>query len=308
MKIFSGSSNKPLAGKIAKLLKKELSQLEIHIFPDQEKRVRVLEKVLGEDAVIVQSTSTDADKNYIELFFIADALRRSGVKTVIVVIPYLGYQRQDHLFREGEAVSIDVIVKMLKVVGVDKVITLDLHSTRIPEIFNIRIVHLSALSIFAEKIKEDHLDGDDTVLVSPDRGGIRRIKILSSMLKDMPCAIIEKNRDLARGSISMSKVEGVIKRKAIIADDMISTGATIVKAADLLSKKGAKEIFVFATHPVFSGNAPKLLQESRVEKVFVTDTIDVSKNKLFPKLEVLSVAEIIAKSIQNSKVKIQNYK
>lgn len=298
MKIFSGSSNKPLAGKIAKLLKKELSQLEIHIFPDQEKRVRVLEKVLGEDAVIVQSTSTDADKNYIELFFIADALRRSGVKTIIVVIPYLGYQRQDHLFREGEAVSIDVIVKILKVVGVDKVITFDLHSTRIPEIFNIRIVHLSALSIFAEKIKEDHLDGDDTVLVSPDKGGIRRIKILSEMLGNMPYAVIEKNRDLATGKVTMDGIDGEVEENAIIVDDMISTGSTIVTAANLLKNKGAKNIYVFATHAVFSKDAPKILQNSSVSSVYVTDTIFVPEEKQFPKLEILSISEMIAKTLK----------
>jgi len=298
VKIFSGSSNKPLAGKIAKLLKKELSQLEIHIFPDQEKRVRVLEKVLGEDAVIVQSTSTDADKNYIELFFIADALRRSGVKTIIVVIPYLGYQRQDHLFREGEAVSIDVIVKILKVVGVDKVITFDLHSTRIPEIFNIRIVHLSALSIFAEKIKEDHLDGDDTVLVSPDKGGIRRIKILSEMLGNMPYAVIEKNRDLATGKVTMDGIDGEVEENAIIVDDMISTGSTIVTAANLLKNKGAKNIYVFATHAVFSKDAPKILQNSSVSSVYVTDTIFVPEEKQFPKLEILSISEMIAKTLK----------
>jgi ribose-phosphate pyrophosphokinase len=308
VKIFSGSSNILLAGKIAKKLKIELSRLEIHIFPDEEKRIRVIDKVLGEDVVLVQSTSINADKNYMELFFTIDALKRSGAKKVTAVVSYIGYAKQDHIFRTGEAVSMEVIINILEALGVDKLIVFDLHSSRIPELFKIPVLHLSALPIFAKTIKEKHWDGDETVIVSPDRGGIRRVKILCGLLNNMPYIAIEKNRDLKSGKISMEEIKEVTKKRAIIVDDMISTGATIVKAAYLLSKKGAKEIFVFATHPVFSGNAPKLLQESRVEKVFVTDTIDVSKNKLFPKLEVLSVAEIIAKSIQNSKVKIQNYK
>lgn len=301
MKIFSGSSNKPLAERIAKLLRIELSQLEIHVFPDEEKRVRVIEKVLGEDCIVVQSSSINADKNYMELFFIIDALKRNGAKSVTCIIPYLGYQRQDHMFREGEAVSMEVIIKILEAVGINKLITFDLHSSRIPELFHIPVVHLSALSLFAEKIKEIIKDSN-TVLVSPDMGGIRRIKILSDeMLNNMPYATIVKNRDLGSGKISMSEIQGVLRKRAIIVDDMISTGSTIVAAAELLAKKGAEEIFVFASHPVFSFDAPKLLQQSPIEKIFVTDTIAVPKEKRFPKLSVLSVAGMIATELKTNK-------
>lgn len=299
MKIFSGSSNKPLADKIAKALKIRLSKLEIHIFPDGEKRVRVIDKVVGEDCIVVQSTSANADINYIELFFIVDALKRSGASLVIAVIPYLGYQRQDHVFREGEAVSLEVVIKTLEAAGADKVITFDLHSIKIPEFFKIPLIHLSALSLFAEKVKK--IDGDDAFLVSPDMGGIRRIKVLSEMLNNMSYVTLEKDRDLKSGKIEISKVYGRVGKVAFVVDDMISTGSTIVKAAELLKKKGAKHVFVFATHPVFSGNSPKILQESEVEKVFVTDTIDVPKEKQFKKLEVLSVAEVIAELLKNSK-------
>ena len=299
MKIFSGSSNKPLAEKIAQILKRELSELEIHVFPDEEKRIRVVERVVDEDCVAVQSTSTNADKNYMELFFIVDALKRSGAKMVTAVIPYLGYQRQDHVFRTGEGVSLEVVIKMLEAVGVDKVITFDLHSVRIPELFSIRVLHLSALSIFAKTIKDKGWDDNNTVLVSPDMGGIRRIKELSEMLGDLPYAAIEKDRDLVTGEISMGKMRGEVKKRVIIADDMISTGRTIAAAARLLGKKGAREILVVATHPVFSENASKILQQSIVEKIFVTDTIEVPKEKLFPKLSVLSVADMIAKKIKD---------
>ncbi len=339
MKIFNGTASRDLAEKIAKILKIELSRLELNIFPDEEKRVRVVDKVVGQDCIVVQSTSTNADKNYMELFFIVDALKRSGARSVTAVIPYLGYQRQDHVFREGEAVSLEVIIKTLKAVGTDKIVTFDLHSIKIPELFHIPVVHLSALRLFAEKIsgvlrslrqfknfsnasvpaaryrspRDTVAFGDssekfshakaprtpvtrfsDTVLVSPDMGGIRRIKILSRMLGNLPYVTIKKNRDLKSGKIKVSKIHGSVGKVAFVVDDMISTGNTIAAAAQLLRKKGAEKIVVFATHPVFSGNAAKILQESEVEKVFVTDTIEVSEEKQFEKLEVLSVAEMIA--------------
>ena len=158
MRIFSGSSNKKLAEKIAQQLNIPLSPLEIHVFPDEEKRIRVIERVVGEDCVVVQSASTNADKNYMELFFIADALKRSGARSITGVVPYLGYQRQDHVFREGEAVSLEVIIKTLKAIGVDKIITFDLHSIRIPELFHIPVKHLSALPLFVHKIREYGFD------------------------------------------------------------------------------------------------------------------------------------------------------
>src|SRR3989344_2049850 len=153
MKIFSGTSNKPLALALSKNLGLRLSELEIFIFPDGERRVRVLDKVIGENTFVVQSTCNHTDQNYMELFFIIDALKRSGAKSVTAIIPYLGYQRQDHVFREGEAVSVKVIAEILENIGTDKVIAIDLHSMKIEESFNIPIFHLSALSIFARFIK-----------------------------------------------------------------------------------------------------------------------------------------------------------
>lgn len=294
MKIFSGTSNKPLAEKIAKKLGIDLSAIEIHVFPDGEKRIRLLDKVVGESCIVVQPTSPNPDGNYMELFFIVDALKRSGASSVTAVIPYLGYQRQDHVFRDGEAVSLEVIATLLKWGGVDEIIAFDLHSIKIPEIFKIKLNHLSALPLFAQEIKKI---GNNTVLISPDMGGVRRIKILSKMLSNMPYAVIEKNRDLATGEVTMSGVTGNIKENAIIVDDMISTGNTIIKAANLLGNRGAKNIYVFATHAVFSEKAPGILQESGIKKVYVTDTIFVPESKRFPKLEILSVSKLIAEQL-----------
>ncbi|MCL6096852.1 MAG: ribose-phosphate pyrophosphokinase [Patescibacteria group bacterium] len=361
MMVFSGSSNKPLAQNLAKEFGVEISPLEISVFPDGERRVRVVEKVVDEKVVVLQSTSTPPDQNYMELFFIVDALKRSGASEITAVIPYLGYERQDHIFRDGEAVSLEVIVKTLERVGVDKLVAFDLHSIKVPELFTIPVLHLSALDLFAKKIREivsrqsrfsndarssfpknqsqprslneslstnlknkrsktvtafnssqSELPPSDTnhkpsiinhqsfVLVSPDMGGIRRIKMLSEKLDNMSYATVEKNRDLATGDISDSSMEGDVSGKtAIIVDDMISTGRTIVAAEKILLKNGAKKILVFATHAVFSANAAKLLQNLKAEKVLVTDTIFIPKEKHFGKLEIISVSKTIAEGLKH---------
>lgn len=308
VKVFSGSSNNPLAEKIAKSLNADFSPLEIFVFPDGERRVRVEEKVVDEDTIVVQSTNTPADTNYMELFFIVDALKRSGANTISTVIPYLGYQRQDHIFRDGEAVSLEVIIETLEAVGVDKIITVDLHSVKIPELFKIPIIHLSALELFAEEIRKlfvlrsiQKSSSSDFVLVSPDMGGIRRIKILSGLLDNAPWATIEKNRDLVTGSVTADKIEGsaVDGKNVIIVDDMISTGKTIVTACELLEKRGAKDIYVFATHAVFSKEASEILQNSKAKEIFVTDSIFVPEKIYFQKLKILSIDNLIAENLKS---------
>ncbi len=298
MKIFSGNSNKPLAEKIAKHLSLKLSPLEIFVFPDKEKRIRVEEKVLDKDCVIIQSTGEPADINYMELFLIIDALKRSGAKSIKALIPYFGYQRQDHIFRDGEGVSLEVIAKILEAVGTTEVFSFDLHTPKIPEIFNIPVKHLSALSVFADKIKRD-CEVENIVLVSPDMGGIRRIKEISEILGSLPFATIVKDRNLETGDIKDSGLEGEVKGKiAIIVDDMISTGNTIADAASLLLEKGATKVFAYATHAVFSKEAKNVLEESKIEKIYVTDTLEIPKEMEFEKLEILSISDIAAKALK----------
>lgn len=298
MKLFSGTSNTILAEKIAQKMDTSLSPLDVFIFPDGERRVRVLGSVVGEDTAVIQTCATPVDNNYMELFFAVDALKRSGAKSVAAVVPYLGYQRQDHVFREGEAVSLEVVVKTLEAVGTDRVIVFDLHSIKIPEVFRVPVSHLSALPLFAKEIQKQQWTSEDSVLISPDMGGIRRIKQLSDMLSGMEYATIEKNRDLGTGEVTAEVIEGKLKKRAIIVDDMISSGKTIVVAANLLRSRGVEEIIVFVTHPVFSDAAPKILQNSLVKAVYVTDTIVVSEKKKFPKLSILSTAEMIVQALK----------
>ena len=307
MKIFSGSANKPLAEKIAASLGSPLSPLEIFIFPDGERRIWLEEDVVDQDAVVVQPTSTPVDQNYMELFFIIDALKRSGARSVTAVMPYFGYQRQDHIFRTGEAVSLQVVVKLLETMGVDKVIAYDLHSIKIPEEFHVPLIHLSALSVFAKTIEKKKWIGEETMLISPDLGGIRRIRILSDMLSGMPYGMTVKNRDLATGEIEINQivddkeqpVENITKR-VLIVDDMASSGGTAVKAAELLKKHGAEEIYLFITHPVFSKEAPALLEESPIDRVITTDSVMVPQEKEFSKLEIVTIADEIANELKTS--------
>lgn len=298
MLLFSGNSNKPLAKKIAEILGLNLGDLEITTFPDNENRVRVVENVVGEDAVVVQSTGITPNLYYIELFLIIDSLKRSGAKSITLVIPYLGYQRQDHIFRDGEAVSLEVIISILEKLGVTKVISFDLHSVRIPELFHVPVIHLSAIPLFAEEIKK--MDLDDAVLVSPDMGGIARIKKISELCGNLPYVSIVKDRDLVTGNIESTTINGEVKKTAIIVDDVISTGDTIVEAVKLLENNGVKDVYVLATHGILAGNASAKLQNSNIKKVIITDTIKVPDNKLFEKLEIISVSNSIAEELRNS--------
>lgn len=314
MKLFSGSSNPRLAKKVADALQIEISPIETMIFPDGERRVKLNDSVVEEDTVVIQSTNTPVDQNYIELFFIIDALKRSGAKSVTAVIPYLGYQRQDHVFRDGEVVSLDVMIRFLESLQVDKVIAFDLHSIKIPELFHIPVTHLSALPLFAERIQSKAFNKlitdnpndflKDKILVSPDMGGLRRIEQMSELLGNMPWIATVKDRDLRTGEISIKQFDGPLSpsdlpgKRALIVDDMISSGNTVVQSAELLKDNGVVSCDVFATHAIFSEEAPELLQDSRIDRVYVTNTVLIPEEKYFPKLHRLSVAEMIAKELQ----------
>lgn len=298
MKIFSGSVNVPLAESIAKSLDIDISPRELFVFPDGERRVQIQENVVDVDCIVVQPTSTPVDQNYMELFFLCDGLKRSGACEVIAVIPYFGYQRQDHIFRDGEAVSLEVIIKFLEAVHVDRLIAFDLHSIKIPELFSIPVSHLSALHLFANVIKENNWQDEETVLISPDMGGIRRIKQLSEFLEGMSFAAVEKNRDLRTGNIEAIAIEGRFGKRAIMVDDMISSGETMVKAAELLVQNGFEEVIAMASHAVFSKDAQETIEQSLITRCIVTDSVFVPEEKRFPKLEIISIADMVAKEIR----------
>ena len=303
MKIFSGSSSSELTKKVAKVLEIPVSPIENFIFPDGERRIQILENVVDEDVVVIQSTNTPVDGNYIELFLIVDGLKRSGARKLTVVMPYMGYMRQDHVFRDGEAVSLQVMIQLLETLKVDRFVTLDPHTIKLPEFFKLPVSDLSALPLFARYIK-DSSDLNDTVLVSPDMGGLRRIKQMSEILGGMGWIATVKDRDLDTGSIIINKFEGPLavaelkNKRVLVIDDMISSGKTIAECAAFLKANGVREVNVFATHPIFSKDAPELLQESKADSIIVTDSVNITDDKKFEKLKILSVAEMIASELQ----------
>ncbi len=301
MKLFSGTSSRDLAEKMSRILGVVHASAEEHVFPDGERRIRISEDVVDETVVVVQSACPPVDSNYMELFFLIDSLSRSGAETTTAIVPYFGYQRQDHIFRDGEAVSLEVIIRILESLGIDKLVSVDMHSIRIPDLFHIPVMHISALPLFAAEIQEKKWHTKETVLVSPDMGGIARIKKLADLLGDMPYVALDKNRDLVNGSIDIDAVaEGSLinRKRAIIIDDMVSSGKTALLAASFLQKKGIEEVIVMATHAILSQDASSAFQKSDIVKVYVTDTVMVPEGNMFEKLEVLSVAPLLAQAIK----------
>lgn len=298
MIIVGDPQNKSLSEGIADKARIPFFYPEITIFPDTEQRVRIPQKVQGERVYLLKSIQRPVDSAVLQLTFTVDALNRSGADKVIGIIPYIPYMRADHIFRTGEAVALEVVIKMIEDSGLHEIIMVDPHSIKIPEMFKIKVHNLSALGIFANKIKEIESEKDNITIVSPDMGGIRRLKILDELLSGVNQVVINKDRNYESGEVRVAEYTGAIRGKCFIVDDIISTGKTVVQAIDTSVQGGASEVYVFATHPVFSENASELLSNSKAEKIYVTDSIPVPKEKKFKTLEVLSTAHLITKEIQ----------
>lgn len=300
MLIVGDSSNKALSEKIASKIGSEIVYPEITVFPDTEQRVRIEGNISGQKVYLLKSITPPVDSAVMQLTFLVDALNKSGADKVIGIIPYIPYMRADHIFRTGEAVPLEVVISMIQDSRLNEIIIVDPHSIKIPEMFKIPVHNLSALPIFAKKIEELTANSQQPTaktIVSPDMGGIRRLKILDELLGGVNQVVINKDRNYETGSVKVAEYEGEIKGKCFIIDDIISTGKTVVQAVDTLIEGGAKAVYVFATHPVFSENVSELLSKSKAEKIFVTDSIPVSQDKRFEKLEILSIADLIAKEI-----------
>ena len=285
--IFAGNSNPDLATKIASNLKLPLGKAEIIRFADSECRVRIEEDVEGKTVFIIQSLSNPVDEHLMEFLLMGDAVKRGEPKKMVAVLPYHGYARQDRIHRPGECLSALVVAKMIESVGFDKLVTLELHNESILGFFKIPVVHISGLEIFRVRVKE--LEGE-VVVITPDAGALKRSQKFAESL-DLPLALIEKKRDLERAhKILAMRVVGEVKGKtAIIVDDVIVTGGTLMNAAFLLKEKGAKKVIAAATHADFVGGADKILQDSPLDAVWVTDTIYIPPAKNFPKLKISSI-------------------
>lgn len=298
MIICGDVANKGLSEKLAKQTGLELFYPDVKVFADGERRVRFEKEVLDETVLVVKSHGIPTDSNVLETLFLLDALKRSGATKLIGIISYLGYMRADHMFRTGEAVPLEVVIGLLESNHLDEIVIIDPHSIKIPELFKITVHNLSAITVFAKKIKELQGNNREISIVSPDMGGIRRLDLLSEELGGVNKVIINKDRDLETGSITVRISEGEIKGTCFIVDDIISTGKTIADSVDVLLENGAQEVYIMATHPVFAPGAVELLKNSKAKKVYVTDTIEVSAEDKFENLEVLSVAGLISSSLK----------
>lgn len=286
MQIISGSSNPLLAKKIAHNTGYKLLNTKIENFSDGELRVEI-QDAIGSDVIIVQSTSHPANDHLIELLLLVDTARRAGAANITAIIPYFGYSRQDRCTYKHGPISASLVVKMMEIAGITKIITLDLHSKQLEGLFNIPIVNLDPASIFFPIYK----DNVNTIIVSPDIGGIARARNFSSLLgKDL--AIINKTRD-NDNECFMSEIIGHVKgKKCIIVDDIVDSGGTLCKAANLLKDNGALLIEAYITHAVLSGEAQEKIMLSQIDKIFVSDSI---YHKSLPaKFVTINIDELIS--------------
>lgn len=293
-KIFAGSSNLLLAQNISKLSKIPLGRIDLGKFSDSEIDIWVEDDVNNSNVFILQSNSNPVNDNIIELLLIADALRRSGAHKITAVIPYFGYSRKEKQSRRGEPISAKVIADIIIASGINKVVCLDLHADAIVGFFDVPVIYLSALEILAKKLKEEKLI--NPIVVAPDVGGVKRARNFASIL-NAPLAVIEKHRQTTvRDKMEVLSMSGEVSGDtAIIIDDVISTGGTIIESAQALKKKGVKKIIVCATHAVFAGDAIKNLENSPINKIIVTDSIAASVKST--KVEVVSISGLIAKCL-----------
>jgi len=296
--LFSGSSNLPLARDVAKLLKISLGKVDLKRFADGELRPWIQEDIRDKTVFVLESFSYPMDEHIMEMVLMGDAIRRGAPKTMIAVVPYLGYARQDKLHRAGEPVSARVIAKFLEVSKYKEVITMDLHNDAIVGFFQVPVTHVSALDTLAAEVKKMHIKNG--VIVSPDVGGTKRARNLGYAL-DLPIIVMEKKRYLDRHDESQSyEIIGNVKGKsAIIIDDIISTGGTIAHSAESLKEAGATSVIVLATHAVLAGEAKKHLESPSIDEIIITNTIDVPKTKLISKVRSVSIAPIFADAISS---------
>jgi len=290
-KIFAGSSNLKLAQDVSRIAKLPLAQIEIGKFSDGEIDVWIKDEVNNANVFILQSNSEPVNDNIIELALTVDALKRSGAHWITAIIPYFGYSRKEKQSRTGEPISAKVVADLIISSGVNKVVCLDLHADAIVGFFNVPVIYLTALEVLAGKLNEQKLKSP--VVVAPDVGGVKRARNFANYL-NAPLAVIEKHRQVAeRDKIEVLSMSGeVIGDTAVIIDDVISTGGTIIESANALKKRGVNKIIVCATHGVFAGDALKNIENSPIDKVIITDSI--AQKVKSPKVEVVSIAGLIA--------------
>jgi ribose-phosphate pyrophosphokinase len=295
--VFSGNANDQLAKQVAKHLNIKLGKATVGSFSDGETMVELLENVRGKDVFILQSTSRPTNDNLMEIMVMVDALRRSSAARITAAIPYLGYSRQDRRPRSARvAITAKVVATMLTSVGVNRLLTMDLHSDQIQGFFEIPVDNIYSTPVLLEDLVKQKYK--DAVIVSPDVGGVVRARACAKILGS-DLAIIDKRRPTPNVSEVMNIIGDVRGRTCIIIDDIVDTANTLCEAALALKKHGAKKVVAYATHPIFSGDAINSINNSELDEIVITDTITLEENaKNTKKIRQLSVAKLLAETIR----------
>ncbi len=296
IKLVAGNSNRALAEAIGAYLSLPLAKAQVRRFADMEIFVEIQENVRGQDVFIIQSTSFPTHDHLMELLIITDALRRASAKRITAVIPYFGYARQDRKAGPRTPISAKLVANLIAQSGVDRILTVDLHAGQIQGFFDIPTDNLFAAPLMARDIKE-HLDTSNTMVVSPDVGGVVRARALAKRI-DAPLAIVDKRRERAGESEVMNIIGDVKGRSCILVDDIVDSGGTLCNAADALLANGAKEVFAYITHGVLSGGAVARIASSRLKELVLTDSIQPTEAvKVAKNIRVISVATLIGEAI-----------
>ncbi len=297
MKILTGNSNKNLSHKISKYLKNKLVNSSIRKFSDGEIYIEINENIRGNSIFIIQSVSSPANDNLMELLLCIDALKRSSAKNITAVIPYFGYARQDRKVVPRTSISAKLVSNLITNSGADRVVTLDLHSGQIQGFFDIPVDNLFATPIFARHIKRK-IKTKNLICVAPDVGGTARARALGKML-NVGLAIVDKRRPAPGKSVVMNVIGNVKDKTCIIVDDIIDSGGTIVNAAKILKQRGARDVHVYVSHGVLSGDAVEKIRKSQIKNLVITDTIDNSqKVKKAKNIEILTISNLVGEAIK----------
>ncbi len=297
MKLLTGNSNKVLSKNIAKYLRSKLVNSSIRKFADGEIYVEINENIRGNSIFIIQSISSPANDNLMELLLCIDALKRSSAKNITAVIPYFGYARQDRKVVPRTSISAKLVSNLITKSGADRVVTVDLHAGQIQGFFDIPVDNLFATPIFARHVKKK-IKSKKIICVAPDVGGTERARALGKLL-NVGLAIVDKRRPKPGQSQVMNVIGDVKDKTCIIVDDIIDSGGTIINSAKALKERGAKEVYVYITHGVLSGDAVKRIKSSVIKNLVITDTIDNGiKTKNVKNIEVLPISGLMGEAIK----------
>ncbi|MGL6183222.1 MAG: ribose-phosphate pyrophosphokinase, partial [Aestuariivirga sp.] len=299
MKIISGNSNRPLAEGICSYLNLPITKAIVKRFNDMEVFVEIQENVRGQDMFVVQSTSFPANDHLMELLIIIDALKRASAKRITAVIPYFGYARQDRKSGSRTPISAKLVANLITHAGADRVLTMDLHAGQIQGFFDIPTDNLFSGPVFVRDINQ-HYDTANTVVVSPDVGGVVRARALAKRL-DTPLAIVDKRRERAGESEVMNIIGDVQGKSCILIDDIVDSGGTLCNAAEALLAQGAKEVTAYITHGVLSGGAVARITSSKLKQLVITDSIMPTEAvKVARNIRVISIAGLMGEAIERT--------